>query len=558
MFPYPIFLGSAFVEEAFPSHRLSFDTTQGNSVRVTKTFDTAVIGDKANFARQFSAQSLPIPGEPEVARRFFLSYLKLLRSGANMIDVPPYGWHVDGEGNRGFAFAGEFTTPKGTTRAKRGDNAMQQRYGFAGNTAVWTDLANTILTPDRPDLAMLVASSFAAPLVHLSGQKGFIVGAFGDSGVGKSTALTLNQTVWGKPILDGLDDTDTYVFNKAGQLRHLPLIHDEIRNDTQIATFCKFVFQLTKGSERNRAFRTGQTKPTQTFETLIAFAANVSMLAAVMKKDPQEANALRIFEVPSVERVSKNKQLTATVSAGVKALDENYGMIGRQYAAWIGPRHAMIKDALQKFQEDFEQKHGLPQKERFWGAHIATNLLGATIATKQGYCNFPLAELERYVVSEWRRMSVELASHASNFSTVEALAATIGAFVSDKAERNLLILDRTSTARKQKAGSIIILNSNDGRFDKQWGTLDVSLSGVPLLLRIAADALEKWCRDTSRPYAMLAKAMKDKVGAVYNTRTIGGGSTKTRAQIKCWDIQITGSILEPIFEQYTEDYPFVP
>jgi len=558
VFKYPIFIASGFVEEAVPSHRISFDTTQGNSTRVTKTFDTAIIGDKGMFARSFSAQSLPLSGDTEVVRRFFLAYLSLLRSGVNMVDVPPFGWHVDGEGNRGFAFAGEFTSNKGTTRAKRGDSGMADRYGFAGDRAVWTNLANTIITPDRPDLAMLVASSFAAPLVHLSGQKGFIVGAFGESGVGKSTALTLNQAVWGKPLLDGLDDTDTYVFNKAGQLKHLPLLHDEIRNEQQIATFCKFVFQLTKGTERNRAFRTGQAKPTQTFETLIAYAANVSMVSAVMKKDPQEANALRIFEVPSVEKVSKNKQLTSTVAASVKLLDENYGMIGRDYAAWIGPRQLAIKAALLKFQEDFEKKYNLPQKERFWGAHIATNLLGATIATKQGYCIFPLVELEAYLVAQWRRMSAELASHVSNFSTNEALAAAIGAYISDKAERNMLILDRTSSARKQKAGSIIILNSNEGRFDKQWGTLDVSLSGVPLLLRLAGDALEKWCKDTSRPYAMLCKSMKDRVGATYNTRTIGGGTIKTRAQVKCWDIQITGSILEPIFEQYTEDYTFVP
>ena len=66
-----------------------------------------------------------------------------------------------------------------------------------GDEQVWIDLMKLIVTPDRPDLACMVAASFAAPLVWLTGESGLLMGVPSPaSGIGKSTALLGGQAVW--------------------------------------------------------------------------------------------------------------------------------------------------------------------------------------------------------------------------------------------------------------------------------------------------------------------------------------------------------------------------
>ena len=100
------------------------------------------------------------------------SYLQLLQNKSEtLITVPAFGWSLDKDKNMGFAFSGEFVSPAGTFKCTRPDEGTMH-YKAMGDERVWIELMKLIVTPDRPDLACMVASSFAAPLVSLTGESG--------------------------------------------------------------------------------------------------------------------------------------------------------------------------------------------------------------------------------------------------------------------------------------------------------------------------------------------------------------------------------------------------
>ena len=99
----------------------------------------------------------------------------------------------------------------------------------------------------------MVASTFAAPLVEMTGHAGLLLGLISsESGIGKSTALQLGQAVWSKPIVWQVNDTINH-FAKCTTLRHLPFNSpDEIKGDKQMRAMVELAFQLTGGHEKGK------------------------------------------------------------------------------------------------------------------------------------------------------------------------------------------------------------------------------------------------------------------------------------------------------------------
>ena len=249
VFEYQIIPGSVHIEAGKP-YQFVFDTQQGEKI-VTKRFDCTIISDNTTFARAFAAEGMPITIKVDLTRILMGHYLKLLQDKKEtLITVPAFGWTQDHNNQLGFAYAGKFYSPSGEFKAtKPGDGVLD--YRVAGDDAIWQGLMNIILTPDRPDIACMVATSFGAPLVGMSGENGFLIGLVSSqSGIGKSTSLAAAQAVWSKPVVGGLNDTINYTFSKCATLRHLPIYYDEIKGEKQTKAMVELVFQLTGGHEK--------------------------------------------------------------------------------------------------------------------------------------------------------------------------------------------------------------------------------------------------------------------------------------------------------------------
>jgi Domain of unknown function (DUF927) len=416
-----------------------------------------------------------------------------------------------------------------------------------GDEQVWIELMKLIVTDDRPDLACMIASSFAAPLIEVSDEAGLLMGVVSSaSGIGKSTALLGGQAVWSSPRVGGLSDTVIYTFSKAAELRNLPLFYDEIKGEKQIANMTQIAFQLTGGRDKGRADRMGRMRKVHEFRTLCGYAANGSIAAGVREEDKgTDASSLRIFEMHGIRLPDMPPNFASNVSNLLSGLRLNHGGIGRRYATLLGQNHDAIKKTLSGFATQFAQQLGAdPKVERYWIAAMATTIVGAYLANSMGVVAFPVNAMRDFMFAEYARMRGEMAEDPSDYSKDHALKATIGAFLNEKQPRNMIKLDKTWTQpmRPPKDYAKILNEQNN------WGTLEVQVSGDPLTLRISDRALSEWCAKAKRPKHVLVQQMKNKLGAKMSSGMIGSGTRLAGAREMVWVIKATGTIIEEDLE----------
>ena len=553
---YQIIPGSASLEAGKP-FRFSFDTMQGEKV-VNKRFDCTIISDDTTFARAFAAEGMAITIPVKLTRMLVTNYLKLLQDKKEtLITVPAFGWSQDHNNELGFAYAGRFISPAGEFRASKPAEGAKD-YRVAGDDSIWTGLMNIILTQDRPDIACMVASSFGAPLVGMSGENGLLLGLWStQSGIGKTTALTAAQAVWSKPVVGGLSDTVNYTFAKCATLRHLPIYYDEIKGEKQTRAMVELVFQLTGGREKGRSGRTGEMREVREFETLCAYASNSSLVEAVREHHQgTDASWLRMFEMQAIIKPNNEPNFSNEVRERLTQLRLNFGGIGAKYAEFLGKNQVKLSKALLDYQIKLAKAiNADPQVERFWIAAMSTTMLGAWCANHLKLCSFPLVEMRDYLIGEYKRMKQEMVENPSDLGSDKALLSAMGAFLGEKFPRNMIILDKTWTSRtKPPQGYAKILND---RLDTQWGALEVQVSGDPLTLRVVDTALGQWCARTKIPKNSLVEQLKKKLNARMSMVVIGSGTPKGGASQNSLIIEAKGTILEDMLE-YAVHYKLLP
>ena len=556
-FEYQILPGSAIIEVGKPMHFL-FDTIEGER-QVSKRFECGIFANNAPFAEAMYSAAMPIVKvDPKVSRMMMASYLQVLREKKEtMIDVPAFGWSLDHKGDWGFAYAGQFVSPSGTYKCTQ-PNDGTNNYRVLGDIQPWCDLVAKIVSVDRPDLAVMAASSFGAPLVGMTGEAGLLIGLVSaQSGIGKSTSLLAGQAVWSNPIVGGLSDTIIYTFSKLATLRHLPVFYDEIKGEKQLKAMTELAFQLTGGHDKGRADRSGNMRKVNEFKTLCGYAANASIVAGVRDEDKgTDASWLRMFEMQAVVLPNKAKDFALDVNQLLTSLHLNHGGVGRLYATFLGQNHMRVYKTLLSIQDKVRQDLGAdPKVHRFWVAAISTTILGALLANSLGVTKFPVEAIRQFMYGEFRRMKAEMDADPSNFAEDTALITTIGAFLNEKFPKNLVLLDKTWTSRTRPPKDYAkILNDKN---DSAWGPIQVQVSGDPLNIRISDTALGEWCARTKRPKAAFTNALVTKVGARRSVQTIGSGSRKGGAAENVWVINAKNTILEDMLD-YAITYKFLP
>ena len=556
VFEYPLLPGAML--EAGKPFQFVINTMQGEKP-VSKRFDSTIVADNTTFAKAFAAEGLPITIRPELPRQFMASYLQQLQSNSGtLVTVPAFGWSQDHKGDMGFAFAGDFVSPAGTAKCARPQEGTEN-YRVMGDEQVWIDLMKLVVTADRPDLACMVAASFAAPLVSLTGESGLLMGVTSPaSGIGKSTALLGGQSVWSSPVVGGLSDTVIYTFAKCATLRHLPVFYDEIKGDRQLKAMTEIAFQLTGGREKGRSDRSGKMRKVNEFKTLCGYASNGSIVDGVREEDKgTDASWLRMFEMQGVRLPQQTPNFASKVNDLLIGLQLNHGGIGRQYATYLGQNYKSIYTSLAQAKATFGQLlNADPKVERFWIAAIASTMLAANIANSLSFIKFPLTEMGQFMFAEFHRMKQEMAEDPSDITKENALMSAIGAFLNEKQPRNMIILDKTWTQMgRPPKGYAAILNEKN---DSAWGKIEAQVSGDPLTLRISDAALSEWCNKNKRPKNTMVSQMKQVMGAKMTTGMMGSGSRKAGAKENLWLINAApGTAIESYLE-YTIHNKFLP
>ena len=543
IFPYEIVPRSGYMENSYP-YQLTFETRQGESL-VQKTFPASMCADVPGFQRAILNEGISIPNKKlaSKAQEFFMHYIQLLASRKRtMITMPPLGWTKQDD-VMGFAYDGEFVTPQGKYPCRHLDKGVANYRVTGDDKKVWRDMAQMVLTPDRPDLQVLAATAFSAPLVKMSGQNGYLIGAWSAaSGIGKTTALMLSQSVWAPPVLGGFSDTVNYTFAKCASVQHLPVIFDEVKGELQTDNFVRLVFELTGGHEKGRADRKGDMRESRTWNTNIAYASNTSIVAATAEQTKgTHAGVYRMFEFQAINRPNVN--LTSDMADLTTQLRDNYGHIGKIYANYLGEHYFSLRARLLKFQAKIEKDLSAQSSERCWVAAMSTTLFGAALAKSLGLAPFDIPVMREFMTKEFFRMRSEQSNSSSDYTNPDVIYHELNTLVNEK-NRHLIITDRAwgKPGRPVKNYAKVL---NDRVL---WDEIGIQISGDPLTLRIKDTFLGKWCKEHKKPKAALVEAIKRVTKADRRMSCLASGTGRAQHDEWTWVILMTGTPLEDMGE----------
>ena len=405
-----------------------------------------------------------------LSRRFFVAYIQMLQKAqANHTARDPFGWVTAKDGDLGFSYGGRVYRHDGTEEAAaRADPTLQHIYQPAGAAQPWKDAAGMLLGMGRTDIQAIIATAFAAPLVHFTGHKGAMFSAIGESGVQKSSAMQVAQAVWGDPIrgMNKLNDTTNSVGKKLGQLRHLPVFWDELRKPDDAEAFVNLGFQLAQGLERSRMQANTDLRESGSWATLVVAASNSSIREIMLQGSAKNSDAgvNRLLEI-QVSMVPLTIISPSAAQLLVGETHENYGHAGALYAKMLATHAPLLKDRLNRVAESLFKATGSGPAERFWVMIASTILFGAAMANTLDGGNlikFDVPALKVFLIDAIKRQHVMRADDVVQTGTEDFAVDVLQAYIAHLRTRHECLETDTvpSGPGKPKPTRLLMPNAN--------------------------------------------------------------------------------------------------
>lgn len=478
------------------------------------------------------------PGVDKLLGEFFVTWVAHLQRSQAAVKNVAFGWEYSkakGE-PEGFAYNNKLWSPNGAMVVAPPPGVTMGHYTPCGNIDAWKDAASLVVGCGRPDLEIIVAAAFAAPLIQFTGHEGALLSAFStESGIGKTTAANLAQAVWGHPKHKmGLTDTPKSAMNKMGELRSLPLFWDELKTKSDTENFVKMTFQITQGRENSRLTSRIEQREPGHWQTLVVSTSNESLLEFVTAGTKTTAAGLmRILEY-RVQPSANGAVNSATAQARLARLNYNFGNVGLDYAQWLGANWPTIKLEVERTGEILTDKLKSPRDERFWIGCITSVLLGAKFANERGYTNFDLVAVRDRLFKILEDMREVQNSQPVDLNQSVNVSSIMSDFLTSHHDQ-MLYTDRMHVGRGRPPGGAVKVirppNNNKG----------VAIHvGQDKTLRISQNVFNEYLRKRSFNTMAVWDALQKRFGAIRTTGFIGAGTLHATMQQHTIHIDMAG------------------
>lgn len=494
------------------------------------------------------------PGNAKLVRDFFMSWVQVLQKRKNaVIESAPYGWNTNNGEVDGFCFGGEVWTPDGSRPAPEMDRVLRGQYQPTGSAEPWHKASKLVIGVGRPELEVVVASAFAGPIVKATGWYGAFISAYSqESGIGKTTAMKIAQSVWGNPVtaMQGLDDTLNSVSHKIGQIRSLPLYWDEIKGEDSTKKFVKLAFQLTSGKDKSRMGRDASLREVGQWQTMLVSATNESLLDHVAVHSGQTTAGLyRLFEF----EVAPKKKLADDADTGdaqrmLGKLDDNYGMVGLEYAKWLGANYKRVDQEVGEYMKTLEKQWGFQQDERFWLCGITCIVMGARYASEIGICHFDIAGMEAFLKRTLGRMREHLRETHIDLTNPTNVMNLFTQFLKAMHRHTLWTNRIPKGAGRPKPGEFKII-----RDATRVDGLHVHIGKEDKLIRVSSAALSEWCGSRGVSRHIFIRELKKSFGATDRVARLGSGTDRVENTEHLIEFLAAGTSLATFIDETTED-----
>lgn len=223
--------------------------------------------------------------------------------------------------------------------AKRGMHFLINGFQKGGDFATWKTCMEYVI--QNPIAQLMLAGSFASPLLHVIGHRNFIIHIWGASKGGKTAAMKAALSVWGNPekIMVSFNTTPVGLERTCSFLSHLPLGVDErqLAGDKQ-EFLDKLVYAVSAGQGKTRGDKGGGLQA-KAFWNLVVLTTGEESLAGDTSHSGVRTRALELYGIPLPDEREASKVHQVT--------DFNYGHAGQLF----------MKHVLEELKRDKEFFH---------------------------------------------------------------------------------------------------------------------------------------------------------------------------------------------------------
>lgn len=466
---------------------------------------------------------------------------KLKETRDAVISTSPFGWQMRGNKVEGFVYGGQVWTAGAPQLAPNPDVQTAKRYTPTGEMQPWLDMAQVITNQELPQLDAILAAAFAGPLTFISGHKGLLLSAYStESGVGKSTAQSVAQAVWGNPRhRQMLNDTEKSVMNKIGELRHLPFFWDELKTEDQTRRFVSTVFQMDQGREVSRLNASVKQRDVGEWNTLMVCCSNDSLLDFVTSRTRMTTAGLyRIFEY-EVPKRTKGKIDVSLATRMTAALEYNFGQAGLVYAKFLGANYPRIHSEVIDFQSELNQELEVQEDERYWTTVVASICMGAKFANELGLTKFNLGSLREFMITTLSNMRGIRKDAPVDLKDSMSVSDIFAQFMAVHRSRNTLKTNRIHLSAGKPPIGVIKTVGDPTRLER----LDVHVGVEDKIVRIRSAALSDWLHEKGYSRHVFIRALKDQFGVREVRGRLGSGTDYADSTAYLLEMDLSGSPL---------------
>ncbi|WP_140636174.1 DUF927 domain-containing protein [Methylibium rhizosphaerae] len=254
-------------------------------------------------------------------------------------------------------------------------------------------------------LAFALCCAFAGPMLRLAGMESGGFHLRGDSSKGKTTALRLAASVWGRPsYMQRWRTTDNALEATAVQHCDGLLILDEFGQlDPRVAGECAYM--LANDQEKGRATRNGLVRKRRTWRLLFLSSGEISLAdhMAEVGKRTRAGQEVRMIDIPldagagmgGLESLHDADSPAALADAMVRAAARHYGTAGQAWLEWACAQHETLPDRLQQLVDRYRAEivpEAASEQVRRAGSRFALVAAAGELATQAGITGWPEGE----------------------------------------------------------------------------------------------------------------------------------------------------------------------
>lgn len=515
----------------------------GNTIEHVSFSDTDMAGGPALIA-DLASQGLSPP--PETVGKLvgmFMAWITQIREMRHVQPASalyPFGWTHDAQSKLlGVVIAGDHYRTDGTVeKIPGGDTKLIARYTPEGTFENWREAAR-LFEHGRADLQLIIAQAFASPLFQLISDIHGMSWNFWsvESGIGKTSALKVGQTVWGNvTAISNLNDTPNAVAKLLSEPRILARFWDELRLATleRITQFVDMIYMIPSGREKQRMHSDTSLRDTGEWNCALVFTSNRSHVDHLLtNNEGTDSGVQRLFEV---EMAKDYRAFDATVGPKLALLDTNYGWAGRRYAQWLVTNIDLVRRTLARTATRLNVELAFKQEERFLAVAMTTAIAGAFFAREAGVFDFDMPGIwgvlkTALAAMREQRTDRTLVSDKGGYRVEEL----VSRFMSDEADYRL----RTNRLGTQGGKGVTVLGrprGNEVRYQIAEGEMPDAV------LRISRVALNKWLGGKHIPSRKVVDQLEAELAARTGKLTLGGGTEYASSQLWCIDLPMVGTL----------------